>query len=43
MAGFVQDRHGRTWAAVCLLHDPKADSGAGEAVENAVFQWLFNR
>lgn len=41
MAGFVQDRRGRLWAVVCLLHDPRADSGAGKAVEDAVFQWLF--
>lgn len=43
VAGYVLDRAGRRTAVVCLHNYPRADSAAGEAVQEAVLQWVHER
>ena len=43
VAGFVHDRRGR-WVVVVALHnDARADGPGGEAVQNALLKWVFER
>jgi D-alanyl-D-alanine carboxypeptidase/D-alanyl-D-alanine-endopeptidase (penicillin-binding protein 4) len=43
VAGFVHDRRGR-WVIVVALHnDTHADGPGGEAVQNALLKWVFER
>jgi D-alanyl-D-alanine carboxypeptidase/D-alanyl-D-alanine-endopeptidase (penicillin-binding protein 4) len=43
LAGYVNAASGRTYATVILLNHPKADLGAGEAVQAALVDWVFGR
>ena len=43
VAGYVLDRAGRRMAVVCLHNHARADSAAGEAVQEAVLQWVNER
>jgi D-alanyl-D-alanine carboxypeptidase/D-alanyl-D-alanine-endopeptidase (penicillin-binding protein 4) len=43
LAGYVNAASGRNYVAVIILNHPGADSGAGEAVQAAVVNWLFAR
>lgn len=43
VAGYVLDRAGRRVAVVCLHNHARADSTAGEAVQEAVLQWVHER
>ena len=43
LAGYVNSASGRNYVAVIILNHPGADSGAGEAVQAAVVNWLFAR
>ncbi len=43
VAGYVLDRAGRRVAVVCLHNRAKADTAAGEAVQEAVLQWVHER
>lgn len=43
VAGYVLDRAGRRMAVVCLHNHARADSAAGEAVQEAVLQWIYER
>ena len=43
VAGYVQDRAGRRVVVVCLHNNPQADTAAGEAVQEAVLQWVYER
>jgi D-alanyl-D-alanine carboxypeptidase/D-alanyl-D-alanine-endopeptidase (penicillin-binding protein 4) len=43
VAGYVRDRAGRRMAVVCLHNHARADSAAGEAVQEAVLQWVYER
>ena len=43
VAGYVQDRAGRRVVVVCLHNHSRADTAAGEAVQEAVLQWVHDR
>lgn len=43
IAGYVQDRAGRRVVVVCLHNRPQAETAAGEAVQDAVLRWVFER
>jgi D-alanyl-D-alanine carboxypeptidase/D-alanyl-D-alanine-endopeptidase (penicillin-binding protein 4) len=43
VAGYVRDRAGRRMAVVCLHNHTRADSAAGEAVQEALLQWVYER
>ncbi len=43
VAGYVLDRAGRRVAVVCLHNHARADTAAGEAVQEAVLQWVHER
>ncbi|GAB4512406.1 MAG: D-alanyl-D-alanine carboxypeptidase/D-alanyl-D-alanine-endopeptidase [Sulfuricaulis sp.] len=43
VAGYVLDRTGRRMAVVCLHNHARADTTAGEAVQEAVLQWIHER
>jgi D-alanyl-D-alanine carboxypeptidase/D-alanyl-D-alanine-endopeptidase (penicillin-binding protein 4) len=43
LAGYVNASSGRNYVAVIILNHPGAESGAGEAVQAAVVNWLFAR
>lgn len=43
VAGYVLDRAGRRMAVVCLHNHARADSAAGEAVQEALLQWIYER
>jgi len=43
VAGYVRDRAGRRMAVVCLHNHARADSAAGEAVQEALLQWVYER
>ena len=43
LAGYVQDRGGRRWVVVCLHNGPRADTAAGEAVQDALLKWVYER
>lgn len=42
-AGIVLDEHGRRMVMVILHNDARAESAAGEAVQNALLAWINNR
>jgi len=42
-AGIVLDEHGRRIVMVILHNDARAESAAGEAVQNALLAWINNR
>jgi D-alanyl-D-alanine carboxypeptidase/D-alanyl-D-alanine-endopeptidase (penicillin-binding protein 4) len=43
LAGYVSAASGRTFVTVIILNDPKADSGAGQAIQAALVQWVFGQ
>ncbi len=43
VAGYVLDRAGRRVVVVCLHNHARADTAAGEAVQEAVFKWVHER
>ena len=43
VAGYVLDRAGRRVVVVCLHNQARADTAAGEAVQEAVLQWVHER
>ena len=43
VAGYVLDRAGRRMVVVCLHNDSRADTAAGEAVQEAVLKWVYDR
>jgi serine-type D-Ala-D-Ala carboxypeptidase/endopeptidase (penicillin-binding protein 4) len=43
LAGYVSAASGRTYVTVIILNHPAADSGAGEAVQAALVNWVFGR
>ena len=43
VAGYVLDRAGRRVAVVCLHNHARADTAAGEAVQEAVLKWVHER
>ncbi len=40
VAGYVTTPGGKTYVLVCLINDPRTDSGAGEPVHAALVQWI---
>jgi D-alanyl-D-alanine carboxypeptidase/D-alanyl-D-alanine-endopeptidase (penicillin-binding protein 4) len=43
LAGYVSAASGKTYIAVIMLNHPKADDGAGDAVQTALVEWLFGQ
>jgi D-alanyl-D-alanine carboxypeptidase/D-alanyl-D-alanine-endopeptidase (penicillin-binding protein 4) len=43
LAGYVNAASGRTYVAVIILNHPRAELGAGEAIQAALVNWLFGR
>jgi len=43
LAGYVRAASGRTFVTVIILNDPKADGGAGEAIQAALVEWVFGQ
>ena len=43
LAGYVLDRMGRRVAVVCLYNHPRAETDVGEAVQEAVLKWVYER
>lgn len=43
VAGYVLDRAGRRVTVVCLHNHARADTAAGQAVQEAVLQWVHER
>jgi len=43
LAGYVLDRAGRRMIVVCLHNGPRADTAAGEAVQEALLKWVYER
>ena len=43
VAGYVQDRAGRRVVVVCLHNNSRADTAAGQAVQEAVLRWVYER
>jgi D-alanyl-D-alanine carboxypeptidase/D-alanyl-D-alanine-endopeptidase (penicillin-binding protein 4) len=43
LAGYVNAASGRTFVTVVILNDPGASSGAGEAVQTALVEWVFGQ
>jgi D-alanyl-D-alanine carboxypeptidase/D-alanyl-D-alanine-endopeptidase (penicillin-binding protein 4) len=41
LAGYVNAASGRTFVAVVVLNDPKADSGVGQAIQTELVDWVF--
>jgi len=41
LAGYVNAASGRTFVTVIILNDPRADSGAGQAVQAELVDWVF--
>ena len=41
IAGYVQDRKGRSMAVVCIINHPGAS--AGQVGQDALLEWVFNR
>ena len=42
-AGIMLDSKGRRMVVVCLQNDPRADTASGEAVQNALLEWIYRR
>jgi serine-type D-Ala-D-Ala carboxypeptidase/endopeptidase (penicillin-binding protein 4) len=43
VAGYVLDRAGRRVVVVCLQNGSRADTAAGQAVQEAVLKWVYER
>ena len=43
LAGYVNAASGKTYVAVIMLNHPKADLGAGEAVQASLVDWVFGQ
>jgi len=43
VAGYVHDKAGRNMVVVCLHNAPRADSVAGEAIQESVLKWVYDR
>jgi D-alanyl-D-alanine carboxypeptidase/D-alanyl-D-alanine-endopeptidase (penicillin-binding protein 4) len=43
VAGYVAAASGRTYVAVMIVNAPKADEGAGDALQTALVEWLFGQ
>jgi D-alanyl-D-alanine carboxypeptidase/D-alanyl-D-alanine-endopeptidase (penicillin-binding protein 4) len=43
VAGYVLDAAGRWVAVVCLYNDPRANSAAAEATQQALLEWIYDR
>jgi D-alanyl-D-alanine carboxypeptidase/D-alanyl-D-alanine-endopeptidase (penicillin-binding protein 4) len=43
LAGYVNAASGRTFVTVIILNHPKADNGAGHALQEALVQWVFGQ
>jgi D-alanyl-D-alanine carboxypeptidase/D-alanyl-D-alanine-endopeptidase (penicillin-binding protein 4) len=43
VAGYVQDRAGRRVVVICLHNSSRADTAAGQAVQEAVLKWAYER
>jgi len=43
LAGYVHAASGRTFITVVILNHPTAAQGSGEAVQNALVQWVFGQ
>ncbi|HEX7374174.1 MAG TPA: D-alanyl-D-alanine carboxypeptidase/D-alanyl-D-alanine-endopeptidase [Steroidobacteraceae bacterium] len=41
LAGYVNAASGKTYVAVILLNDPRADNGSGQAVQSELVDWVF--
>lgn len=41
LAGYVNAASGRTYVAVVILNDPRAENGSGEAVQAELVDWVF--
>ena len=43
VAGYVGAASGRTFVTVVILNHPTASAGAGEAIQNALVEWVFGQ
>jgi len=43
IAGYMLDRRGRRMIVVCLHNSPRAETEAGEALQDALLQWVYER
>ena len=43
VAGYVLDQAGRRVVVVCLHNHPRADTAAGQTVQEAVLKWVYER
>ena len=43
LAGYVNAASGRTFVTVVILNHPAAAQGSGEAIQNALVQWVFGQ
>ena len=43
VAGYVRDRAGRRVVVVCLHNASRADTAAGQALQEAVLKWVYDR
>jgi serine-type D-Ala-D-Ala carboxypeptidase/endopeptidase (penicillin-binding protein 4) len=43
LAGYVNAASGRTFVTVVILNHPTAEQGSGEAIQNALVQWVFGQ
>lgn len=43
VAGYVGAASGRTFVTVVILNHPAASTGAGEAIQNALVEWVFGQ
>lgn len=43
LAGYVNAASGRTFVTVVILNHPTAAQGSGEAIQNALVQWVFGQ
>lgn len=43
LAGYVNAASGKTFVAVVILNHPGASSGAGEAIQTALVEWIFGQ
>ncbi len=41
VAGYVTGASGKVYVLVCLINDPRVDSGAGEALHAALVKWIL--
>jgi D-alanyl-D-alanine carboxypeptidase/D-alanyl-D-alanine-endopeptidase (penicillin-binding protein 4) len=43
LAGYVSAASGKSYVTVVILNHPKADDGAGDALQTALVEWLFGQ